>query len=179
LRISCWCHLPVLELENQLARVNRATEQVDFAFVKDMQANNEELAAFFILRSIQTLGITEYELESRISTIIEQIIGYEEKMRGIALLEHKEQLEDTSWRAFGLLRTARIISDRETLKLLSDLRLACILNILKEIDPKLILKLLFQTQKGHLCSLKNASLHNEALKKARAEFIRDEFQKLA
>ena len=146
-------------------------------FSKDYQANEDELAGFYLIYSMKTLGINENDLESQMHQLVNQTVDYELKMRGLALVNRKEFIEDKSWRAYGLLKTARIISGTETLKLLSDLRLAASLNILNDIDPKLILRLLFQTQTGHLLELRENNLKSQDIQKIRAEFIRDELQK--
>ena len=165
LKLSSWLHIPILYLENQLGRVTRAIDQVNLGFNKDYQANDDELAGFYLIHSLQTLGINEKDLESQMQLIVNQTVDYEKKMRGLALVNRREYIEDRSWRAFGLLKTARIISGNETLKLLSDLRMAASMNILNEIDPKLILKLLFQTQTGHLMELKQNDVKDNGIQK--------------
>ena len=59
-----------------------------------------------------------------------QVVEYEEQARDVLLRTAPEEVEDKTWRAYGLLKHARRLSFEETMNLLSGVRLGVGLNLL-------------------------------------------------
>ena len=83
-----------------------------------------------------------------------------------------------------MLQSARMISLQESVRMISDVRTALILKFLdRNIDPILLLKLLFQVFPGHLSVLLNKTTEPAKTKttmvrnieKSRADLIREFF----
>ena len=88
----------------------------------------------------------------------------------------KEEITDRIWRAHGTLKSARIISSKETIALLSIIRLGIDLDIVKDIDLRVINELFILIQPAHLQKLANKQLSAQERDYRRAELIRDKLR---
>ena len=93
-------------------------------------------------------------------------------MRQTLLQSKKEVLEDKIWRAYGTLRTARIISSKETMEALSLVRLGVNLEILDQLSLRTVNELFLLSQPGHLQKMEKTELDSTERDITRARFIR-------
>ena len=92
------------------------------------------------------MGVSEEEIISQLTDIVESIVNREREMRDILMERERLQLEDRVIRAEALLTHAKLLSVDESFELLSDLRLGIDLGILKQYDPKIFNTLMIQSQ---------------------------------
>ena len=85
------------------------------------------------------MGVSEEEIISQLTDIVESIVNREREMRDILMERERLQLEDRVIRAEALLTHAKLLSVDESFELLSDLRLGIDLGILKQYDPKILI----------------------------------------
>jgi protein arginine kinase len=88
------------------------------------------------------------------------------------MAQNRQHIEDRVWRAYGMLRGARVISSEETMALLSHLRLGVNLGIIEDLDIGAINQLLSKTLPAHLQILEGKDLDPHARDVARADYIR-------
>lgn len=172
LRASVMLHLPALVLTRHIEKVFQAVSKLNLA-VRGLHGEGTEASGHFYQISNQvTLGRSDADILANIEQVIPTIVSYERKAREELLKRDRLRMEDRVWRAYGMLRTARIISSEESLMLLSALRMGLHLGILPDIDLKTINELFLNTQPGHLQKL--AAHEMEALERdaRRAEYIR-------
>lgn len=172
LRASVMLHLPALVLTRHIEKVFQAVSKLNLA-VRGLHGEGTEASGHFYQISNQvTLGRSDADILANIEQVIPTIVTYERKAREELLKRDRLRMEDRVWRAYGMLRTARIISSEESLMLLSALRMGLHLGILPGIDLKTINELFLNTQPGHLQKL--AAHEMEALERdaRRAEYIR-------
>lgn len=97
----------------------------------------------------QTIGITEKEIIKNITVITQKIIKQERYAR--KYLGKKEvELEDAVYRDYGLLSSARKISEEEANDLISGVKLGSDLGIIKEISDKKVRELMLYTKNFNL-----------------------------
>jgi len=172
LRASVMLHLPALVLTRHIEKVFQAVSKLNLA-VRGLHGEGTEASGHFYQISNQvTLGRSDADILANIEQVIPTIVSYERKAREELLRRDRLRMEDRVWRAYGMLRTARIISSEESLMLLSALRMGHHLGILPDIDLQTINELFLNTQPGHLQKL--AAHEMEALERdaRRAEYIR-------
>jgi protein arginine kinase len=75
-------------------------------------------------------------------------------------------------RSYGILGNAQLITSEETLELLSSLRFGVYLEIIKDVDLKLLNELFIFSQPGHIQKLAGKTLEPAERDRARAELIR-------
>jgi protein arginine kinase len=174
LRVSVMLHLPALSITKQFEKVCQQVQKVSL-IVRGLYGEGTQASGHFYQISNQiTLGQTEEELIHKIENVVPQIIKYERGVRETLMNENLVSLEDRVWRAYGILRAARSISSKETMELLSNLRLGVNLGILKEINLATINKIFLKSQPAHLTKFYGKEVESEERDAIRADFIRSE-----
>ena len=172
MRVSVMLHLPALEMTKQLEKVFHAVAKINLA-VRGLYGEGTQAAGNFYQVSNQiTLGKSEDGILHEIRATIPQIIKNERKARDILIAQSRKQLEDRVWRAYAMLKAARIISSNETTALLSHLRLGVNLGIIGDVEMAAINQLFVKTLPAHLQILEGRELDPQARDVARASFIR-------
>jgi protein arginine kinase len=172
LRASVLIHLPGLVLTKEINKVLQGLSQVGLTFRGLYGEGSEVVGNFFQLSNQTTLGKTEDELVDHLGKIVRQVIEYEEQAREVLLKTAPEEVEDKTWRAYGLLKHARRLTFEETMNLLSGVRLGVGLNLLAGPSVYTLNKLLIFTQPAHLAALDGRSLGDRELPTVRAAYVR-------
>ena len=172
MRASVMLHLPALDLTKQIEKVFHAVAKINLA-VRGLYGEGTQASGNFYQISNQiTLGRSEEEIRREIDAIIPQVIDNERKARDALLEQNRKPLEDRIWRAYGMLRGARIISSGETMALLSHLRLGVNLGIIDNLAIADLNQLFVKTLPAHLQILEGRELDAQARDVARAAFLR-------
>ena len=173
IRVSVMLHLPALKLTGEIEKVFRAAKDMKLAVRGLYGEGTEALGDFYQVSNQTTLGKEEGELLDDFKhQTIPKIIDYEQHARRTLRTERATALDDIVFRALGLLRSARLMSSDEALRLMSHLRLGVHLGRVKDIDIATVNDLVLMTQPSHLQKLMGKKLDGDARKAARAEFIR-------
>ena len=137
-----------------------------------MKNIREPLGNLFQISNQVTLGITEQEIIENITKVIQQLLMYERNQRQHLLTHNSKEIEDKNWRAYGCLTHARIISSKETIGLLSLLRMGVDLGILDPDLRKKINELMISTQPANLQKILDSQLVSKERDFERASLIR-------
>jgi len=172
LRASVLIHLPGLVLTKEINKVLQGLTQVGLTFRGLYGEGSEVVGNFFQLSNQTTLGKTEDELIDHLGKIVRQVVEYEEQARDVLLRTAPDEVEDKTWRAYGLLKHARQLSFEETMNLLSGVRLGVGLNLLPGPGVYTLNKLLIYTQPAHLAAMDGRSTGDRELPTVRAAFVR-------
>ncbi len=124
MRVSVMLHLPALRLTGEMEKVRRATKDMNLAVRGYYGEGSEATGELYQISNQTTLGKAEsvilHDLEHE---ILPQVIDYERKARQLLMEKRRRILEDTVFRALGLLRHARLLTPEESLTMLSNVRL--------------------------------------------------------
>ncbi len=172
LRASVLIHLPGLVLTKEINKVLQGLSQVGLTFRGLYGEGSEVVGNFFQLSNQTTLGKGEGELVDQLGKIVRQVIEYEEQAREVLLKTAPEEMEDKTWRAYGLLKHARRLTFEETMNLLSGVRLGVGLNLLPGPSVYTLNKLLIFTQPAHLAAMDGRSSGDRELPTVRAAYVR-------
>jgi len=172
MRASVMLHLPALELAKQIEKVFHAVAKINLV-VRGLYGEGTQASGNLYQVSNQiTLGKAEEEILHEIQGIIPEIVENERRARHFLMERNRQQLEDRVWRAYGMLRHARVISSSETIALLSHLRLGVHLGILGDLNIPALNQLFVQTLPAHLQILEGKELDPQTRDLARAAYIR-------
>jgi protein arginine kinase len=160
LRVSVMLHLPALVIAEQINRILAAVYQVGLAVRGFYGEGTEMSGSLFQISNQVTLGQTEVEIWRNLYGVTKQLISQEKKAREHLLNKGREKLADRAGRALGTLKYARLISSREAMQLLSDLRLGAGLGLIKGISAKSLNELLVLTRPGCLQYLQGRALNS-------------------
>lgn len=172
LRVSVMLHLPALVQTRHIEKVFQAVSKINLA-VRGLYGEGTEAGGHFYQISNQvTLGKSEQEIVRNVEDVIPTIVRYEHKARLALLHKDRHRLEDRVWRAFGMLKHARILCSDEAMMLISLLRMGVQMDLLKGISLREINELFIYTQPAHLQLLNGKELQPAERDVMRAEFVR-------
>ena len=150
IRVSAMLHLPGLVLGEQINQIIQAVNKLGLAVRGLYGEGTEALGNIFQVSNQMTLGEAESDIVERLDKVLKQIIENEENAR-LGLLEKKPKvLFNHIGRAFGVLGNAHTISSKETMNLLSLLRLGVDLGMMPPARKGLVDELFLVSQPAHL-----------------------------
>lgn len=170
LRASVMLHLPALTYTRDISKIIASASGLGIAVRGIYGEGSEALGNLYQISNRLTMGYSEEELISKVENIAKQIENYEKETRKKLLEQRKSELEDKTWRSFGILKYAREISSKEAKELISAVILGKSLGIIdKKIDIPLF-ELMVKTEPGLIADGTNTDAKTRDVK--RAEFIR-------
>lgn len=176
MRASVMLHLPSLVMTKQINKVLQAIAKLSLTARGFYGEGTEASGNFFQISNQVTLGHREEDIIDNIERIIRQVIGHEQNARRALLTQGRKRIEDRIWRAYGILKSAHIITSSETIDLLSTLRLGVDTGVIKDIDRKLLNELFILTQPAHLQKMQGKALNATQRDVERAALIRNKLK---
>ena len=172
LRASVMLHLPALVMTKQIAKVLQAITKLGMTARGLYGEGTEAEGNFFQISNQITLGSSEEDIIDNLERIIRQVIGHEENARKTLMKQNREVLQDKILRANGTLRSAYIINSKETMTLLSMVRLGVDIGLVNDIDRRAVNELFLLTQPAHLQKIEGKMLSSAQRDVKRANLIR-------
>ncbi len=156
MRISYMVHLPAIVMFKASEGIFSAISKLGLAVRGMYGEGTKSLGNLFQISNQATLGKDELEIINDISKVAEGIISKERELRKELLNQKGLVLEDKIMRSLGILKSARIMQSKEMMTLLSDVRLGIGLDIIEDIDLKLVTSLMIKASKAHISSSDNS-----------------------
>src|SRR5213593_1115055 len=128
MRASAMLHLPGLVLADQINQIIQAVNKLGLAVRGLYGEGTEALGNVFQVSNQMTLGESEADIVERLSKVLTQLIEHEENARGSLLEKKPKTVYNHIGRAYGTLANAHSISSKETMNLLSLMRLGVDVN---------------------------------------------------
>lgn len=170
LRASVMLHLPVIESSGEISQLADSVGKIGFT-VRGMYGEGSKPAASMYQVSNQiTLGISEKNALDNLKIITQQLIDKERSERKNL---NRIKVEDTCFRALGILENARLLSGEEMMNLLSRIKLGMSMGIIK--SEAMPVKLLIEGQ-PYMLMKKYGQLEADERDIYRANFIREAFK---
>lgn len=172
MRASVMIHLPALSMTKKMAGVSSAISQVGMT-VRGLYGEGSKAESNIYQISNQiTLGLSEQDILSNLTAIINQIVNEENLAKEQLLLKHKYELEDKIFRSIGILKSARILDLKESLNLISNVRMGVEMGIIKDVDKSLLNSLLIKIQPAIIKSKSKDKLTTNEMQIQRADLVR-------
>lgn len=173
IRVSAMLHLPALVLSEQINQIIQAVNKLGLAVRGLYGEGTEALGNVFQVSNQMTLGEGETDIVERLSKVLAQLIEHEENARGSLLESKPKMIFNHIGRAYGILANAHSISSKETMNLLSLLRLGVDLGLFPGTDRALVDELFLITQPAHLQKSLAEKLSAEERDLLRADMLRE------
>ena len=167
MRVSVLLHLPALAKVGLLNKLLDQAASIGVSVRGLYGENTSGVGHLYQISNQKTLGMSDKDIISGIKAIITSIIEQERKAREI-LKKDNIKFEDDVYRAYGILKNARIISEEEAVKLLLTLRLGITMDIIQDVKLEAVTSLLVDIRSYTLKTI----LKEDNIK--RAEYIRKE-----
>jgi protein arginine kinase len=126
-----------------------------------------------------TLGETETMIVERLEKVLAQIIEHEENARQTLLEKKPKVVFNHIGRAYGILANAHSISSKETMNLLSFMRLGVDMELFPGAERSLVDELFILTQPAHLQKQFSDKLSAEERDLLRADMVRDRLKNVS
>ena len=171
MRASLLMHLPMLTLLKQMGNVGQIVAKVGLNIRGVYGEGSEALGNIYQVSNQVTLGRTEQEIISTVSAVGHQLTDMELALRDKSLRATRAQLEDSIFRAWGLMKHARILPLNEFFKHWSGVRLGASMGLLS-VSLETHDAMLDQMQEAHLRAYAQKPLEGIALDELRAARVR-------
>lgn len=172
IRVSVMMHLPGLALNHSIEGRLKELPRHGFAIRGFHGENSENLGDFYQISNEITLGRSVRQLEEKIADLVSNLMDAELEARSLLHRKGGIVVEDSVWRSYGILATARKMDSAEAMKLLSRIRLGIDEGYFPQLTHEKLNKLIVESQPGHLIIKHGAPEDAEQRDVARAELIR-------
>lgn len=172
MRASLMLHLPALQERGVIRQLSSNVSKLGLTIRGAYGEGTQPQGAFYQMSNQVTLGISETAAIENLRGIAEQIMKQEQLARQ-QMLENPS-FEDRVWRSYGILQTARLLSNEEALKLLSNVRVGICLGILPQVSLENVTALISDVHPGCLMACAGEDLTPESRDGMRAALVRKE-----
>jgi protein arginine kinase len=173
IRVSAMLHLPGLVLGEQINQIIQSVNKLGLAVRGLYGEGTEALGNIFQVSNQMTLGETELDIVARLEKVLAQIIDHEENCRASLLEKKPKVVFNHIGRAYGILSNAYSISSKETMNLLSLLRLGYDYGYFPTAERAVIDEMFITTQPAHLRKKFSDKLDAEERDLHRADMLRE------
>lgn len=167
MKASVILHLPALSMSEEITNISKGLSQLGMAINPVYSDGN-----IYEVSNRISLGITEDEIINNLEGVVENIIQEEIKFRDIVVNKCKYEVEDKIFRAYGILKNAKLMSYKELVELLSYVRLGVEMYVL-DLNKDVLNKLLVYTNDDAIQNKLGRSLTNKEKKAERAILIQE------
>ncbi|MGA3267525.1 MAG: protein arginine kinase [Verrucomicrobiota bacterium] len=178
IRVSAMLHLPGLVLAEQINPIIQSVNKLGLAVRGLYGEGTEALGNIFQVSNQMTLGESEVTIVERLEKVLAQIIEHEENARLTLLEKRAKAVYNHIGRAYGILANAHMIASKETMNLLSLMRLGVDLGLFPGVERALVDELFLTTQPAHLQKQISDKLSAEERDLMRADMLRDRLKQV-
>lgn len=172
LRVSAMVHLPGLVHNKDISQIIDGLRSVRLT-VRGLYGEGSEIMGNFVqISNSITLGLSEEDTVKNLESHIRKVLEFEKKAREVILTKARSLLEDKIWRAYGICKTARIVTSKEAMGLISAVRMGVGLGVITDVKLSVLNQLLIMIQPMHLQRLHKRAMGSEERDMARADYIR-------
>ncbi len=176
MRASVLIHLPGMVLTKEIDKVIAQITRSGLIVRGFYGEGSDVLGNLFQISNQNTLGVSEEEILSHIERITNEIVENEAAARQRLVDEAADMIEDKIWRAYGILRHARVLTSDEVMNLLSAVRLGHAMKIIDFLDVALINEILLLSQPAHLQKYYGEQMDHNKRDFVRAQMVREKLR---
>ncbi len=170
MRASVMLHLPALTAKGQIGSLASTVSKLGLTIRGAYGEGMSAMGDLYQLSNQVSLGISEKSAIDNLKTITLQLAAQERAAREEA--SKSIETEDAVFRAYGILKSARILSTKEFMSLISKVRLGAVLGIIKT-DLKTINELMVSMQPATINAFVGKTLSLEERDVERAKIVRE------
>lgn len=177
MRASVMLHLPALAAARKIGALIQAVGKLGFT-IRGIYADSGETDGYLYQLSNQvTMSRTEEDVIKSLSAVCSQVAGQEREERKRMIERDSDEFADAMMRSVGILLNARLLDEKEFIRLYSDLRLAAGVGLIGApiagID-----EMMRSVQPGALCVLAEDTLSERDERLLRAGEVRSKLASL-
>lgn len=170
MRASVMLHLPALTAKGQIGSLASTVSKLGLTIRGAYGEGMSAMGDLYQLSNQVSLGISEKSAIDNLKTITLQLAAQERAAHEEA--SKSIETEDAVFRAYGILKSARILSTKEFMSLISKVRLGAVLGMIKT-DLKTINELMVSMQPATINAFVGKTLSLEERDVERAKIVRE------
>lgn len=170
MRASVMLHLPALTAKGQIGSLASTVSKLGLTIRGAYGEGMSAMGDLYQLSNQVSLGISEKSAIDNLKTITLQLAAQERAAREEA--SKSIETEDAVFRAYGILKSARILSTKEFMSLISKVRFGAVLGLIKT-DLKTINELMVSMQPATINAFVGKTLSLEERDVERAKIVRE------
>jgi len=179
MRASYMIHLPCIEKSGKMKELLPKITKFGIELRGIYGEGTDSIGDIHQISNRTTLGKSEEDIIQGLQNVTKIVLEQEMQARENMLVTQRSALEDSIYRAYGLLKHSRIISSKEAMAHLSNVRLGYSMGLLTEQHPpKQIYQIMMEIQSGHLQRLAGREMQEQERDIARASYLREIFSKV-
>ncbi len=172
MKASVVLHLPALSMSEEINNISKRLGKIGIAIKGIHLDGTKVFGSLYRIYNKVSLGLTEENIINKLKEAVWSIIIEENKFREILLNKCRYELEDKIYRAYGILKYAMILDFKESIELLSNVRLGAELSIIN-IDKSKLDKLFILITNSSLQNYLGRSLDDKESKYERAKLVKE------
>lgn len=171
MRASLMLHLPAIQESGAVQRIASNLNKIGLAIRGIYGEGTEPKGAVYQLSNQVTLGLSERAAIDNLKDIAAQLIQQERSLR--EEIVSGDEYQDVIWRSLGILQNARLLTNEEFMKLISNLRLGISAGIIGNINLDTVNSLMIEAQPATLMERAGKELSISERNKYRAAVVRE------
>jgi len=171
---SLMLHLPALKDGGGITRISTSLSKLGLALRGIYGTGTEPRGAIYQLSNQVTLGLSEQEAIANLKSIAMQIISQERTAR--QELARSLDVQDIISRSLGILQNARIMTNDEFMRLISNVRFGVAMGLIENISYDEINKLIIEAQPATLMLKSGKKFTPNERHIMRAQIVNDIFK---
>ncbi|MBR6773338.1 MAG: ATP--guanido phosphotransferase [Clostridia bacterium] len=176
MRASVMLFLPALTLTDTIKRNVRALSSMNITVRGVYGEGSDALGHVYQISNRCSLGISEYEILTLVSSAVDRLISEEARARDFLIKERESALKDEIMRAYGIVTNAYMLTTDEVLRYCALVKLGAYYGIVPVVDVPTIDELVTKMQPYNLVTRISGRLASaEARDICRAEEVRKVF----
>ncbi len=176
MRASLMLHLPATEKNRAIARIAGNLSKLGMELRGTFGEGSDVKGSLYQMSNQITLGISEHTAIENLKNIASQMIEQEEK--SLEELSKTLEMQDIIFRSAAVLKSARLMTNDEAMKLLSNVRAGMVTGLIESKDYSLLNRMSEQIQPATLMTSNNREMTPQERDSARAELLRRELKEL-
>ena len=176
LRASAMVHIPALSMSGHLKGMMQGFSKIGLVVRGIYGEGTEALGYFYQISNQITMGETEKELMDKLKRVVYQVVDKEREVRRFLLEYRYTEMEDRIYRSLGILKNARLLSSREAMSHISNIRMGMDFKIVENIDYRDITQLIILSQPANIQLKFGKGLEKYERDVKRADLVREYFQ---
>ena len=171
MKASVIIHLPALTMSEEIKNISKNLSKMGMSIKGVYLEGTNVYGNLYRITNKISLGLTEEDIISKLKKAVFNIIAEENKFREILLSKCRYELDDKVYRAYGILKCAILLDSKETIDLLSNIRLGAELSLI-DIDKNKLDKLLILTSNSSIQNYLGRYLDEKEIKYERAKLVK-------
>lgn len=170
MKASVVLHLPALTMSEEIKKISKNLNKVGLNIKGVYLDDSKVYGNLYRVTNKVSLGLSEEDIINKLKQEVLIIIKEENKFREVLLSKCKYELEDKVYRSYGILRSAVLLDYKETVELISNVRLGAELSFM-DIDQNGLDKLLMRISDTALQNYLGRYLDSKEIKFERAKLV--------